>query len=167
VEPTDRNAGDTSLLPWQTHLVALVPPARAPGYPKPGERETYRTAIKAARNDGAAFRKIADFIGRSYGFVYRHANSPDPKPPKTAKRNPEAERICAILRDRIAEGEYPEGSRFPTVRALRDEFDTNFSTLTDALQPLKDDGLLVRTGAHKSGTYVHASARSLLTEAAQ
>ncbi|MEM8580443.1 MAG: phosphonate metabolism transcriptional regulator PhnF [Pseudomonadota bacterium] len=62
--------------------------------------------------------------------------------------------IAATLRNAIADGHYPEGSRLPTEAELAGRFGVNRHTIRHALKQLIEDGLVhSRRGA---GTYVLA-----------
>lgn len=62
------------------------------------------------------------------------------------------EQVAAILRARIASGEYQPGTRLPSVMAFEEEFELNPKTIRKALDALKRDGLLV--SAQGRGTFV-------------
>ncbi|MFK0111627.1 GntR family transcriptional regulator [Streptomyces sp. NPDC091217] len=71
--------------------------------------------------------------------------------------------IRAVITARITDGTYPEGSKIPGIKALTEEFGATEGTLKSALRPLKKRGIL--SGTRQEGTFVHSSARSLLTGA--
>ena len=72
--------------------------------------------------------------------------------PKTA--TPLWQSIAATMRAAIAEGQYPDGSRFPTESELAGRFGVNRHTIRHALSALIEDGLVhSRRGA---GTFVLA-----------
>lgn len=60
--------------------------------------------------------------------------------------------IASALRTAIKAGEYPSGTKLPTLRDLQDRFQTTNATIQRALQQLKDEGLV--EGRLGSGTYV-------------
>lgn len=61
-------------------------------------------------------------------------------------------RLAAVLRRRIAEGRWPQGTRIATLSALMEEFGVARVTVRQAIALLTDEGLLrARQG---SGTYV-------------
>ncbi|MDH6222736.1 GntR family transcriptional regulator [Streptomyces pseudovenezuelae] len=71
--------------------------------------------------------------------------------------------IRSMVTARIEDGTYAEGSRLPTRRALGEEFGVTESLMQYVLKPLKDQGLLIWKSP-VPGTFVHPSARSLLTD---
>lgn len=70
-------------------------------------------------------------------------------------RQPKYLRIHDSLRDRISDGQWPQGSPLPSQHELAGQFGVSIMTLRQALQLLTDEGLIeVR---HGSGTYVSAA----------
>ncbi|RSR99561.1 GntR family transcriptional regulator [Streptomyces sp. WAC04189] len=51
--------------------------------------------------------------------------------------------IATIMRQRIADGTYPAGSRVPGVVALSAEFDVAVSTVHRAMAALREEGLII------------------------
>ncbi|MGW3308300.1 GntR family transcriptional regulator [Streptomyces sp. NPDC001073] len=82
-------------------------------------------------------------------------------------RRPNVQNIREAIKERIKTGAYPAGSRFPTVRKLAAEFDVPMATIHNALEPLKESGVLACTDIARHGTRVHQSAISLLKEKAE
>lgn len=66
--------------------------------------------------------------------------------------------LVRTLREELAEGRYPEGSRFPSEYDLAERFGVHKSTANKAVSILAADGWLVR-GARGSGTRVLRSRR--------
>lgn len=66
-------------------------------------------------------------------------SSTDPAPafPQTA-----AQRITSVLRERLAAGQYPMGSRMPTQEQIAEEFNTHQPTVWRAMANLKQEGLV-------------------------
>ncbi|MCX5119190.1 winged helix-turn-helix domain-containing protein [Micromonospora sp. NBC_00362] len=60
--------------------------------------------------------------------------------------------IADDLSDRIRAGEYPAGTRLPTLRELADLYSVSVSTIQRAQELVKDRGLVV--GAAGRGVYV-------------
>lgn len=60
--------------------------------------------------------------------------------------------IADDLSDRIRAGEYPAGSRLPTLRELAELYSVSVSTIQRALELTRDRGLTV--GRAGSGLYV-------------
>ncbi len=55
---------------------------------------------------------------------------------------PPWQQVAAILRERIASGEYPPGGRVPSVIALSQELDVAAGTVRKALTALQREGLV-------------------------
>jgi DNA-binding GntR family transcriptional regulator len=55
---------------------------------------------------------------------------------------PAHEQLAGVLRDEIAAGRYPVGSRLPSVAELESRFDVSPATLTRALRVLRDEKLI-------------------------
>ena len=53
------------------------------------------------------------------------------------------EMLTRVLSERIQSGEYPPGSRLPSGRQLRDEFDVSQMVVRLALDRLKERGLVI------------------------
>ena len=85
------------------------------------------------------------------------ADQDTPNPPSPIDRGrPEtpSEQVEAIVRARIASGQYPPGSRMPSTSTLAQEFDVAPRTVRKALGPLAAEGLIeTRPGW---GTFVAA-----------
>ena len=64
--------------------------------------------------------------------------------------------IATDLRDRIAEGEFPPGERFPSLRKLSTEYGVAEMTVHAAVRELQRDGLLVSVSGR--GSYVRKEA---------
>lgn len=64
-----------------------------------------------------------------------------------------AEEIAAVLRERIQRGELQPGDRLPTMDALAEEYDVNRQTARQALNLLKNEGLVEYKGG-RAGTVV-------------
>ncbi|MGH3915868.1 MAG: GntR family transcriptional regulator [Pseudonocardiaceae bacterium] len=65
--------------------------------------------------------------------------------------------IADVLRQKIAEGDLPDGAALPSVRKLVDEFGTAQGTVRQAIEQLKSEGLVVaRQG---SGVFVRTPRR--------
>ncbi|GLY87763.1 winged helix-turn-helix domain-containing protein [Actinoallomurus iriomotensis] len=65
---------------------------------------------------------------------------------------PLRDQLTAVIRERIASGEYPRGSKLPTARELADEFGISARTVTDALAVLRESGELI--GVRGRGVFV-------------
>ena len=61
--------------------------------------------------------------------------------------------LVRLLRKELAEGNYPEGSRFPSEIDLANRFEINKTTANRIVSALVAEGLLIR-GVRGSGTYV-------------
>ncbi|MEV6403954.1 GntR family transcriptional regulator [Streptomyces bobili] len=55
---------------------------------------------------------------------------------------PQAVHIARTVRARIATGTYPAGEQLPALAGLAAEFNVSISVASEALQPLKSDGVL-------------------------
>jgi DNA-binding GntR family transcriptional regulator len=73
-----------------------------------------------------------------------------------------AHQIDSILRQRIAAGAYPPGSRLPSESVLRKEFEVSRATVRTALNRLAGDGLILRKQGE--GTYVNARVQQAQTQ---
>jgi GntR family transcriptional regulator len=62
------------------------------------------------------------------------------------------DQLVAVIRERIASGDYPPGSKLPTARELADEFDISARTVTDALAILRESGEVI--GVRGRGVFV-------------
>ena len=78
-----------------------------------------------------------------------------PRNGKLVKKYP---RIVRLLRQKIANGEYP--GMLPGVTQLAVEYDVNFMTVNKAVNKLVDEGLLYRIP--KKGTFVKRTYRIAL-----
>jgi len=65
---------------------------------------------------------------------------------------PLRDQLIAVIRERIARGTYPRGSRIPTARELAEEFDVSTRTVTVAVAALRETGELV--GVRGRGVFV-------------
>ena len=71
------------------------------------------------------------------------------------KKTPRYQELADLLRNRLAAGEFPIDTRFPTIDALMDEYDvTAGNTVRQAIAILADEGLV--EPRHGSGTFVRA-----------
>ena len=71
------------------------------------------------------------------------------------KKTPRYQELATILRNRLTDGEFPLGTRFPTIDALMEQYDVTAGiTVRQAIAILADEGLL--EPRHGSGTYVRA-----------
>ncbi|MGN9819710.1 GntR family transcriptional regulator [Streptomyces sp. SD11] len=75
----------------------------------------------------------------------------DEKPVRTG-RNETVEHVRETIRERLASGRYPPGSRVPKQSELADEFGVSERLVRDVLQPLQTDGTLYIVSGW--GTYV-------------
>jgi GntR family transcriptional regulator len=62
------------------------------------------------------------------------------------------DQLVAVIRERIASGDYPPGTKLPTARELADEFDISARTVTDALAVLRASGEVI--GVRGRGVFV-------------
>lgn len=62
------------------------------------------------------------------------------------------DQLVAVIRERIASGDYPPGAKLPTARELADEFDISARTVTDALAILRESGEVI--GVRGRGVFV-------------
>ncbi|WP_078623084.1 GntR family transcriptional regulator [Streptomyces prunicolor] len=141
---SDEPSQKTSTAPgpqWQKHLKDL------PEHYEPGsrisisDRAKYRKAISRARQDGGTVRAIADFLGRSYGFVYRYGGDLREVRPGIAS---DASRVAEIIRSRIADGTYKAYEVIPDRRTLSTELQVSKDTLDIAVDRLSEEGFLLR-----------------------
>lgn len=65
---------------------------------------------------------------------------------------PIRDQLVALVRKRIASGEYPPGSKLPTARELAEECDTSARTVTDAYRILRESGEVI--GVRGRGVFV-------------
>ncbi|GLW64734.1 hypothetical protein Arub01_29780 [Actinomadura rubrobrunea] len=65
---------------------------------------------------------------------------------------PLRDQLVAVVRKRIASGEYPPGSKLPTARELAEEFGISSRTVTDAFAILREAGEVV--GVRGRGVFV-------------
>jgi GntR family transcriptional regulator len=65
---------------------------------------------------------------------------------------PLSRQLADHIRDQIASGELPPGSRLPSITALAAEHDIATATVVKALRILKNEGLV--TGSTGHGTFV-------------
>lgn len=80
---------------------------------------------------------------------------------KVEKSQPVYVQIEHHLRTAIASGEYPAGTKLPSVQELATQFGTSVFTIQTALAPLERDGLVNRTP--RRGTYVQHAGNRLAT----
>jgi DNA-binding GntR family transcriptional regulator len=71
------------------------------------------------------------------------------------RRDPDYQRIYVDVRDKIVSGEYPPGSKLPTIRALQAAFRCSEQPVRRALKELSDQGW-IETQQGK-GSFVVAS----------
>jgi DNA-binding GntR family transcriptional regulator len=72
-----------------------------------------------------------------------HQDTPDtPGPIDRGTAATPSEQVTAIVRARITSGEYPPGSRMPSVNTLAQEFGVATRTVRKALAPLAAEGLI-------------------------
>lgn len=64
------------------------------------------------------------------------------------------QQLTAVIRQRIAEGEYPPRTAIPSITKLSEEFGLSDVTIKKALTALKREGVL--TGTPGRGTFVAA-----------
>jgi GntR family transcriptional regulator, regulator for abcA and norABC len=69
--------------------------------------------------------------------------------------------IVHLIREKIARGEWPVGSKLPTQREMTKQFNVNRSTVITAIEILKSEGLI--EGKTGSGIYIVNNQWSLLT----
>lgn len=83
---------------------------------------------------------------------------------KTAmpRRVPDRWRIAADLRQKIADGTYPPGSRLPTIRELAETYDVSEEPVRTALRTLEDEGWT--EGQQGKGVFVSARPPSVSGE---
>jgi GntR family transcriptional repressor for pyruvate dehydrogenase complex len=77
----------------------------------------------------------------------------------TVSRSRSAEQIIEVLRDQIARGELPRGSRLPSEKMLGEHFTVSAPTVREAIRALAALGLV--QSRHGSGTYVTAHAADI------
>jgi DNA-binding GntR family transcriptional regulator len=65
---------------------------------------------------------------------------------------PLRDQLIAVLRGRIASGQYPPGSKLPTARELAAEFDISERTVSDAMRALREAGEVI--GVRGRGVFV-------------
>jgi GntR family transcriptional regulator of abcA and norABC len=61
---------------------------------------------------------------------------------KPNKRSPKYQQIVDYIKAKIANGEWPIGSKIPSQRKLAEVFEVNRSTVITALEELMADGLI-------------------------
>lgn len=71
---------------------------------------------------------------------------------KKTDGRPRHQQIAAELRAAILRSDYPVGSKLPSTRELRDQFEVSTRTVQDALQILKDEGTV--QGERGQGVFV-------------
>jgi DNA-binding FadR family transcriptional regulator len=74
-----------------------------------------------------------------------------------------ADRMVVVLRERIAEGQFPVGSRLPSERDLAEQLGVSRTSIRHALQALEGQGVLETRG--RSGTYVRAPSPGQVSDA--
>ncbi|MFJ1757627.1 GntR family transcriptional regulator [Kitasatospora sp. NPDC088134] len=84
-----------------------------------------------------------------------HTNPPagGDEPEDSAAAQPEYERIAADLAARIEAGEFPPGSRLPSLAALEKHYGTSQITVRNAVAVLRNQGV-VETGNRRAGILV-------------
>ena len=70
-------------------------------------------------------------------------------------------RVAAVLRQRVATGSYPVGTRFASEDELAAEFSVSRATIRQALAQLVDDGFITRH--HGRGTFVRIPPKALVS----
>lgn len=85
------------------------------------------------------------------------------KPDKKSKI-PVYKQIISFVREKIARGEWPVGTKIPSQRSLTERFEVNRSTVTYALEELIADGIL--EGNCRSGTKVVNNTWNMLSHTA-
>lgn len=78
----------------------------------------------------------------------------------TTKKTPKYQQIILYLKEKIANGEWPIGTKIPSQRVLANQFDVNRSTVITALEELTADGLI--EGQIGKGTVVINNTWTLL-----
>ncbi|HLX03014.1 MAG TPA: FadR/GntR family transcriptional regulator [Trinickia sp.] len=79
-------------------------------------------------------------------------------PPKITTGGTLADRVTAVLLEKIKGGEFPAGSRLPTEQVISERFGVSRTVVREAISRLKSDGLVeVRQG---SGTVVREANRT-------
>jgi GntR family transcriptional repressor for pyruvate dehydrogenase complex len=79
-------------------------------------------------------------------------------PPKIAASGTLADRVTAVLLEKIKNGEFPIGARLPTEQVISERFGVSRTVVREAISRLKSDGLVeVRQG---SGTVVREANRT-------
>ncbi|MEA3092960.1 MAG: GntR family transcriptional regulator, transcriptional repressor for pyruvate dehydrogenase complex [Caballeronia sp.] len=79
-------------------------------------------------------------------------------PPKMTAAGTLADRVTAVLLEKIKNGEFPTGSRLPTEQVISERFGVSRTVVREAISRLKSDGLVeVRQG---SGTVVREANRT-------
>jgi GntR family transcriptional regulator len=81
----------------------------------------------------------------------------DEEPKLLEKHAPLHERLLHVLKERIMNGEYQDGSEFPSERELAAEFDVSRATVRSAVTSLVGRGLLIRRRG--IGTFVSPLAK--------
>ncbi|WP_416975816.1 GntR family transcriptional regulator [Streptomyces sp. 4F14] len=135
---------------WQKHLNGI----RALGkgvHLKGEEGEKAREAIRKAYSSGGSIRGIADYVGRSFGYVHRalDASSAIFRPhggsrPAQKILASGADRVERILRDHITDGTYEVHHRLPSFNVLAKEIRMTWKTFETAVQKLATDHLLLQ-----------------------
>jgi GntR family transcriptional regulator len=74
---------------------------------------------------------------------------------------PRYQQLAHLLREAIRRGDYPPGSPLPTEVQLREQYDLSRSTIREAINVLRAEGLI--TSIHGSGTYVRDRSPIVLT----
>ncbi|MFJ5926605.1 GntR family transcriptional regulator [Kitasatospora sp. NPDC092948] len=83
----------------------------------------------------------------------------DEQPGDDAADQPDYERIAADLAARIEAGEFPPGSRLPSLAAMEEHYGTSLTTVRNAVAVLRHKGL-VETGNRRAGTMVAPQRRT-------
>jgi GntR family transcriptional repressor for pyruvate dehydrogenase complex len=79
-------------------------------------------------------------------------------PPKITALGTLADRVTAVLLEKIKKGEFPTGTRLPTEQVISERFGVSRTVVREAISRLKSDGLVaVRQG---SGTVVREANRT-------
>ncbi|MDI3418632.1 GntR family transcriptional regulator [Streptomyces sp. B-S-A12] len=75
-------------------------------------------------------------------------------PPEKDQAVPHAVWIERKIRERLADGDYPVGTRFPSLAAVAEEFGVSIATVRHGLRPLLAEEYLVTSRYKRAGTLV-------------
>ncbi|MEU1296069.1 GntR family transcriptional regulator [Streptomyces sp. NPDC005840] len=127
---------DPGLPPGYLHVRDLAVRAagtRSTARLTPSERTLYRSSITAAHDAGASRQEIADLLRRSLWVVARYLGT-----------NPQADRVEALIDDKIQSGAYPIRHALPPRRQLARDLDATTSAVDLAVDRLCAAGALQR-----------------------